>query len=582
MTAARPAASRRPAAVLLALIALALGLVAQPLTAQAEDTTDRYIVTTSSPFATDAAVARLKRAGIRTSNRYHTVLDGFAATMTTGQVATLRRDSRVRSVTVDHVLRTSSTQTSPTWGLDRVDQRSATLNHSYAYATTGAGVTVFSVDTGIRLDHREFGGRAKSGYDFVDGDSNATDCNGHGTHVAGTVAGSTYGVAKAARLVALRVLDCQGEGYESDFISALQYVVDHRPAGPSVVNISAGGAESTTLDRAVAAVVKAGIPVVVAAGNDDTDACRLSPAGESSAITVAASNESDARAYFSDYGSCVDIFAPGTDITSAAVSSTTATVAWDGTSMATPHVAGAVARYLQVYPDASPAAVSRALIGDATSGAIDDAAGSPNKLLYLQTGTTGTPLGTATTQSDAARTITATWSPPYGFGAPAVTGYRVTIRGAADTNASGVSVDLAATARSFTFVDLKHGAKYTVSVVAIDSAGSGSVASKQVSMLAGPGKGRVATPAAGSKKDNSTSITAQWKAPTSGGTPASYTVAVRRSGSSSVKTYSVKSTTRSRKVTKLKKNASYAVRVRAVNAAGNGTWSGWSAKAKAR
>lgn len=473
-------------------------LAAQPLLsqapAQAATRTGRYIVSTYSADGTDAALARLSRTGTRASRRYHRVLDGFAARLTASQVATLRDDPGVRRVTPDRILRISSSQSSPSWGLDRIDQRAEPLDRSYSYATTGAGVSVYSIDTGIRLDHHEFGGRAVSGYDYVDGDSDASDCNGHGTHVAGTVGGSTYGVAKAANLVALRVLDCDGDGYESDFISALQYVIDHHAARPAVVNISAGGEVSTELDQAVAAVVQAGVPVVVAAGNDDRDACTGSPAREPSAITVAASTKTDDRAGFSDFGSCVDVFAPGTEVLSAYTGSSTATATLEGTSMATPHVVGAVARYLQAYPTASPAAVSKALVGDATSSVVTGLAGSPDRLLYLRSTTTGAATSVAASHSDTARTITMKWSSPYGFGAQAVTGYRLTRTGRAMSVPVSVQVD--DSQRAYTFGNLVLGATYTVTVQPINAAGLGSPWSTKVRLLATPGSGRVRPPRA--------------------------------------------------------------------------------------
>ncbi len=350
-----------------------------------------------------------------------------------------------------------------------------------------------------------------------------------------------------------------------------------------MVNISAGGNESKPLNRAVAAVVAAGIPVVVAAGNEETDACRSSPASVPSAITVGASTETDGPAYFTNFGSCLDIFAPGTDIRSASISSRTASESMDGTSMATPHVTGAVARYLQANPKASPAAVSRALVGDATSVELSDRRGSPNKLLYLRAGTTGSPLGAAAQRSDSARTITATWAPPYGFGSESVTSYRLTRSGAADaTGATTATATVSAATRSYRFGNLRHGATYTVTVAAVNAAGTSSASAKKVAMLAGPGKARIVTPAAGSTKDRATSVTAKWQPPTSGGKVSTYAVAVKRVGTRTPKTYKVTSGARSRKVSKLKKNASYVIRVRAINAAGNGSWSAWSAKAKAR
>ncbi len=579
---AKPRA-RRLGAWLAAAALVTGGALLTTTPAQADAKPGRYIVSTWTAGGADGAVAKVTRKGVRPSHRFSRVLHGFAATLSSAQLSALRNDSRVRSIVPDEVISIDSTQNDAEWALDRVDQRSDNLDNTYRYQTTGAGVTVFEIDTGIRTTHTQFGGRAVKGYNFVEDNADASDCNGHGTHVAGSIAGSTYGVAKQARLVAVRVLDCNGEGYLSDFIAGLQYVVDHQPAGPAVVNISAGGASNSALDEAVRTVVDEGIPVVVAAGNDDENACFNSPARVSSALTVAATDADDERAYFSDWGSCVDLFAPGVGIRSASDRSDTATESMSGTSMAAPHVAGAVARYLQAYPQASPSAVRRALVGDATSNAVSEAAsGSPNKLLYLRSTTTGVPTSVSTTHSDAARTLTLKWSPPYGFGAPAVTGYRITRSGTDTSGRSFTTTNLTGAARSYTFGQLRHGTTYTVTVRSLNASGGGTVSSTTVKMLAAPGKGRVSTPAAGSTNDTASSVTAKWKAPSSGGKVASYAIEVRRTGTTTTTKATASSSKRSLKITKLTKNASFVVRVRAVNAAGQGTWSSWSSKAKAR
>lgn len=243
-------------------------------------------------------------------------------------------------------------------------------------------MTAFVLDTGIRSQHSQFGGRVSSGYDFVDGDRVASDCNGHGTHVAGTIGGSTYGAAKGVHYVAVRVMNCEGEGWVSDIIAGLDWVVAHRPAGPSLVNLSLGGDAYPALDQAVERTVAAGIPVVVAAGNSGGDACDESPARAPHAITVAATDASDDRPYWSNYGRCIDLFAPGVGIRSASNTSNSSTEVMSGTSMAAPHVTGVVARYLQAYPVATPAQVSTALLSAATRDKVKDTDGSPNRMLY--------------------------------------------------------------------------------------------------------------------------------------------------------------------------------------------------------
>ena len=286
----------------------------------------------------------------------------------------------------------SGTQGCAPWGLDRIDQRSLPLDTTFTPASTGSGVRAYIIDTGVYASN-DFSSRLVTGYDFVDNDSNATDCHGHGTHVAGTVAGTTYGVAKGATLVPVRVLDCFGSGSTSDVIAGINWMItDHRsnPSAPAVANMSLGGSASKSLDDAVAAAVADGITMVVAAGNSNADACTASPAREITAITVGATDNADARAAFSNYGTCVDIFAPGVSITSDGISSPTSTATMSGTSMAAPHVAGAAAVYLGLNSSATPAQVVAALTASASTGVTSAGAGSPNYLLYARSFVTNT------------------------------------------------------------------------------------------------------------------------------------------------------------------------------------------------
>jgi subtilisin family serine protease len=432
---------------------------------------------------TTGVLGDVREGGGKVRSVYAKALSGFSATMTDGDARELRTDSRVQSVTLDAKVHTTGVQNAPTWGLDRIDQRGTAGNGSYRYDTTGAGVTAFVIDTGIRFGHSQFGGRATSGYDFVDYDTSAADCQGHGTHVSGTVGGSTYGAAKGVRLVSLRVLDCSGSGYLSDVIDALDWAIDHKPAGPSVVNLSLGGDANDLLDEAVDRTVSAGIPVVVAAGNDGLDACDASPARAPRAITVAATDSSDDRPWWSNAGSCVDVFAPGVDVRSASNTSSTASEVMSGTSMAAPHVTGTVARYLQGHPKATPSQVSSALVSAATPRVVDDPAGAPNRLLYVgvQALTApGAPTKVVAAKSDVARTGTLTWVPPISNGGKAITGYLVSRNGKDSAGAGPKTVLVPATARTYTFSKLRSGSWYTLSVRAVNAVGTGSAASGNI------------------------------------------------------------------------------------------------------
>ena len=322
---------------------------------------------------------------------YSAALHGFEARVSELEAKSLAADDAVAFVEQNHRVSIAGTQTNPpSWGLDRIDQSSLPLNSSYTYPNTASNVHAYIIDTGILTTHTTFGGRASSGYDFVDNDSNATDCNGHGTHVAGTVGGATYGVAKAALLVGVRVLDCAGSGTDAGVIAGINWVTANA-IKPAVANMSLGGGTSTALDTAVANSIAAGITYGIAGGNDSANACNYSPARVSAAITVGATTSSDARASYSNYGSCLDIFAPGSSITSAWYSSTTATNTISGTSMATPHVVGAAALILADNPSYTPAQVRTAMIGNATSGVVTSpGSGSPNLLLKVGAGS-GTP-----------------------------------------------------------------------------------------------------------------------------------------------------------------------------------------------
>lgn len=436
----------------------------------------RYLVTLDEGLAPASFVSAL---GAIPVALYTHAINGFAADLTAAQVASLAQDPRVVRIEPDRVVGIQATQNGATWGLDRIDQRARPLNQTYVYDRTGDGVTAYIIDTGILPGHTDFGGRVRTGFTAFNDSYGTSDCNGHGTHVAGTVGGTEWGVAKEVTLVPVRVLSCSGSGSWSGVVAGIDWTVaDHQAGTPAVANMSLGGGRSSTIDAAVRRGVADGITFVVAAGNSNTDACTASPAGEPLALTVGSTTSSDARSSFSNVGTCVDLFAPGSSITSAWWTSSTATRTISGTSMAAPHVAGAAALILDAEPTASPATVAERVLTQATPSVVTGAGtGSPN--LLLATTLAGDP--PAATLPSAPRNLRAdgrdsrvilTYEIPTDTGNAAILDYAV--EQSTDGEATWTPVaDGVSASPTTTVTGLTNGSPYSFRVAAINSAGQG-------------------------------------------------------------------------------------------------------------
>jgi subtilisin family serine protease len=347
---------------------------------------DEYIVVFKDNVSAPASEAGniVHADGGKLKYTYSRALKGFTAELSSGALQALRSNSKVARIEQNQRVQLETTQLNPAnVGLDRIDQRNLPLSNSYTFNRTGAGVHFYGIDTGINLTHVDLSGRVGVGFDAVTPGGNANDCNGHGTHTATTAAGTTFGVAKGAIVHPVRVLDCSGSGTVAGVIAGVDFVTQNH-VNPAVANMSLGGGISSALDQAVTASVASGVVYAIAAGNNSGNACNTSPARVPSALTVAASTSTDARAGFSNFGTCVDLFAPGVGITAGWIGSNTATMTISGTSMATPHVAGVAMLFLEANPTATPAQVANAINTNATTGLITSAGtGTPNRLLFM-------------------------------------------------------------------------------------------------------------------------------------------------------------------------------------------------------
>lgn len=498
-----------------------------------------YVMLTSSASHASLA-AKVRGLGGDIKNTFNGVVKGYTVDLTASAAAALAKTSGVSVIEPEQVVKNTDTQFGATWGIDRIDQSALPLNGTYDYPTNaGLGVRVYVIDTGVRATHTELAGRVLQGYNALDTSDPMLDCNGHGTHVAGTVAGTTYGVAKSAWIVPVKVLGCTGSGTLTAVINGINWAVSNRTAAgnpPAVISMSLGAGYSSSVNSAVAAAVNSGITSVVAAGNDGANACNYSPASTASAITVGATESTDAQAYYSNYGTCLDIYAPGSAIKSAWGTGDSVYNTISGTSMATPHVSGVAAVYLSANRTATPSQVTSALTTNATADKVTSiGTGSPNRLLsssFVTGATIAPPAATAPSTPAAPRQTGATssslsvsWTAPSNGGS-AITGYVLEYKTLAATSYTALP---STTNTSATVTGLTAATSYVFRVSATNAVGTSSpsatlTASSLAASLTAP------TNLKATVSSNTTNVSWTGVAPITYGVSVSYQVAVYRSG----------------------------------------------------
>ena len=549
--------------------------------ADQDESEGSYLVVMRSSDDLDEEEAEISRSGGRTEKRFSRAINALSVKVKHSEAGRIRNNPKVLFVELDQPMYALDTQSpSPSWGLDRIDQRALPLNSTFTASAKGAGVNAYIVDTGISSTHVDFTGRMSTGFSSIVDGNGTNDCNGHGTHVAGTTAGTTYGIAKSATLIPVRVLDCIGSGTTSGVIAGLDWIVGHHTAGtPAVANMSLGGGASAALDAAVQNVINDGVVMAVAAGNDGLNACNYSPARAANAITVGSTTTADARSTFSNTGTCVDIFAPGSSITSAWIGNTTAISTISGTSMAAPHVAGVAAVLIGRFPTSTPAQIATMLRTSATPNVVTSAGtGSPNYLLYLDpvggpivapppptpvapSAPTGIAITTGSGQISVRFTAGSAGTSP-------ITSYKYSVDGGTNwaTRQTGT------TASPLVITGLTNGSTYLVSIRAVSVVGDG-VASTSVSTTIPFAATAPTAPAIGVASANAgRTATVRWTLGANGGSAiTSHVVTAYLNGSgTAARSVTVNGATAvSATVTGLTRGGSYTFKVLARNAIGS-------------